>query len=95
MLVSYIKSTGALWVMYLFTACNGTAAQVTAGLWVDHGGDVFFSHQISEKLLTALSFLPVRHTQQINDLYSLRTETLSEINSAPLRSDRFTAIHST
>lgn len=85
--------TGALWVMqYLFTACNGTAAQVTAGLWVDHGGDVFFSHQICEKLLTALGFLPVWHThkqthaQQINDLSPLRTK----ISSGPLRSDQIT-----
>lgn len=46
---------------HLLAAGDGAAAQVSAGFGVDHGGNVFLRHQVSEELLTALRLLPV-HT---------------------------------
>lgn len=45
----------------LLAAFDDAAAQVAAGLRVDHGADVLFLLQIKEELLVALRLLPAEH----------------------------------
>lgn len=49
------------WTRHLLAAGDGAAAEVSTGFGVDHGGNVFLCHEVGEKLLTALGFLPVEH----------------------------------
>lgn len=58
---SYIERVCVKRSCHLFAAGDGAAAEVSAGFRVDHGGNVFLRHQISEELLAALRLLPDKH----------------------------------
>lgn len=49
--------------LHLLAAGDGTAAEVSTGFGVDHGGNVLFGHEVCEELLTALCLLPARCKQ--------------------------------
>lgn len=53
---------------YLLTAGDGTAAEVSAGFGVDHGGNMLLRHQVRKELLAALRLLPETHTQTNTNL---------------------------
>lgn len=52
---------------HLLAARDGAAAEVSTGFGVDHGGNVFFRHQVCEELLTALVFFPAEHKHRLVD----------------------------
>lgn len=62
----------ALALAHLLAAGDGAAAEVSAGFGVDHSGNVFLRHQVSEELLTALRLLPEEQTH--------RTHVVKDLN---------------
>lgn len=75
---------------HLLAAGDGAAAQVSAGLGVDHGGNVFLRHQVGEELLAALRLLPDRHRERVS--HENRHPAVKRTGEGPRHLSAFRAI---
>lgn len=54
----------------LLAAFDDATAKVSAGFWIDHGGNMLLFHQVKEEFLAPLGLLPARKTSAVSDYFT-------------------------